>query len=293
MRTSSIIETIRAQFAIDSPPKSVADLINPCFRHIDDDLDRIEQIQKRVPGVINQLIAIHSEMRQKETECWFEFNSAAGDFIQGPYFSEPADTNETRTAKSNRLRSAQFKQALQSLTFSQFEDVCKAVLLELGVREAKETKRSKDHGIDFFGRLAVADIESSTIPFFRLTHRLKFWLIGQAKHYSGGKVSAPEIRDLVGSINLARFKEYATVTLLLKDLELRSCDPVFALFMTTGRFSADATRLAENSGVVLLDLQALATYLADKDIQLAGQSADEMSASLAAWATARCQLPAP
>jgi restriction endonuclease Mrr len=51
-----------------------------------------------------------------------------------------------------------------------------------------------------------------------------------------------------------------------KKLKVRPCDPVFHLFFTTSRLSADAWELLDQSGVVGMDGEMLAAFLADREI---------------------------
>ena len=64
----------------------------------------------------------------------------------------------------------------------------------------------------------------------------------------------------------------------MKSLPLRSCDPVFALFLTTGTFSRDAVKLANGSGVIIKDLDDICSLLADNRVGIApdGQISQEL-----------------
>ena len=48
------------------------------------------------------------------------------------------------------------------------------------------------------------------------------------------------------------------------------CDPVFFLFFTTGLISAPSWRLAVKSGIVALDGEMVASFLADHDVGVDG-----------------------
>ena len=52
----------------------------------------------------------------------------------------------------------------------------------------------------------------------------------------------------------------------LPSLNMRVCDPVFYLFMTTGRLSSQIQRLVEASGIIALDGDSIAALLADSEI---------------------------
>ena len=97
---------------------------------------------------------------------------------------------------------------------------------------------------------------------------MKVWLVGQAKHYDASQVSTKDIRELVGSVSLARTKTYAGSKDPLARLQMRSCDPVVYLFFTTGRISRDARDLLQKAGVVGMDGGQLAIFLADCGVGL-------------------------
>lgn len=131
------------------------------------------------------------------------------------------------------------------------------------------TPHSIDEGIDFYGVLNLSDLSNkSSKPIFPIFESsLKVWLIGQAKHYQKTKVATPDIREFVGSTNLGRSKVYSSVDSdKYKDLDIKVCDPVFMLFFTTGEISSFGWRLVRRSGVIAMDGERLATFLADKGI---------------------------
>ena len=59
------------------------------------------------------------------------------------------------------------------------------------------------------------------------------WLVGQSKHYPNTRISTAEIRELVGSVELARAKVFAGSTNPLDELRVRLCDTIIYLFFTT------------------------------------------------------------
>lgn len=250
----------------DSKPTHIKDVLVQILLRDHPELTAVEMADTYFERVRARLAALYASLQDAETDAAFEFNSSNGDYVQGPLFIEPRDPPAIVVAKQNRLRAQPVRNALKALTFAQFEILATALLSLLGAREFQRTVHSRDQGIDFFGRLSLGDLDSEDFPFFRFQDALQLWLVGQAKHYPDGKVSAPEIRNLVGAVNLARFKEYASTTELLRDLPLRSCDPVFALFLTTGKYTRDAVRLAENSGVVLRDIDDIAKFFCDEDV---------------------------
>lgn len=211
--------------------------------------------------------------------CTFEFNSSDQSFIQGACFVEPCDSLDLKQAKLRRSRWVEYTAALASVSAKEFEAVCRGVLGILGVSEPEITPYSVDEGIDFFGRVKMVDIAGYPAGFPRFTDKLAFWLVGQAKHYPVGQVTTPEIRELVGSVVLARSGEFSRRSSAYPNLAIRSCDPVFYLFFTTGLISSYGKRLLDASGVVGMDGPSLAAFLADSEVALVDGSfeAQELS----------------
>jgi hypothetical protein len=262
----SLISALKQRITPTSHPRSIATLVTEILRGEHSELAAFEIGGKFAPRVLAGLQRLRDDAIADNLDAWFAFNSSSPDHIQGPCFVEPRDTAETRTAKLNRLNRYPLRPIIEELSPAQFESLCVGLLGLLGARDFSGTKRTRDQGIDFYGRLVISDLDPNTSPFFHITDHLSVWLVGQAKHYPNGKVSSAEIRELVGSINLARFKEYASTTDLMKSLLLRSCDPVFALFLTTGTFSRDAIKLAKGSGVITKGLDDICSVLADNEI---------------------------
>lgn len=107
------------------------------------------------------------------------------------------------------------------------------VLKLIGARNIKLTKETRDEGIDFYGRLLVADLikPSSAFRFRPFESFLEIWLVGQAKHYRAIKVATPDLRELVGSVELASSCAFADLDPdKYPDLRIRVADPVFMLF---------------------------------------------------------------
>ena len=259
-----LIAAIRSRLALDAPPRSIQNLAEEVLQVDHSNLNAFELAAQYAPRLKTRLTRLRQEQIEAGIDPWFDFNSSSPHHIQGPCFVEPRDLPEVKAIKQNRLRAQPMRSVLESLSFEEFETVCVATLSLLGARDCHLTKRTRDQGIDFFGQLFLGDLEPTGFPFVRFQDDLKLWIIGQAKHYVGGKVSTPEIRNLVGSVNLARFKEYASTTELMSELPMRSCDPVLVLFLTTGTFTRDAKRLALNSGAILKDVGDLSKFLADR-----------------------------
>jgi restriction endonuclease Mrr len=101
------------------------------------------------------------------------------------------------------------------------------------------------------------------------------WMIGQAKHYIQGQVSTPDIRELIGSVVLARGRAFSSESAQYVDMHIRPCDSVFFLFFTTGRMSSRGWKLLASSGVIGMDGDMVAAFLADAGVGVRDGRFDE------------------
>ena len=194
-------------------------------------------------------------------------NSSSQDYIQGACFIEPGDSIDVIKQKNLRLHSDDFRDALMNLSAVQFETLCGKLLELLGVEDPEVTKRSADDGIDFFGawRLKTLLPEGLTPT---IQQQLNVWIIGQAKRYQTSQAGTPALRDLVGAIHLGRSGAFGGTSSPFRTHAIRISDPVFAFFVTTGSISANGWRLLERSGVVGIDGEMLAAFLADHGVAI-------------------------
>lgn len=123
---------------------------------------------------------------------------------------------------------------LRELTPRAFEHFCKELLVHLGFRNVEVTRRSQDGGIDGHG-----DFRQGAISI-----RSAF----QAKRWTENPVGRPEIDRFRGAIQ----GEYD-----------------HGVFLTTSRFSRDATDASYRKGaitILLLDAQAIADLLVERGL---------------------------
>jgi len=218
------------------------------------------------PAVRVSLGAYLDERNQAGQSYRFEFNASSNYMIQGACFVSPTDSASLGEAKRRRLQSARYPEILRTLTPREFEAVCRGVIVEMGADRATLTRSANDQGIDFFGLLSLRGRLAQSYPLPGFDSTLSVWLVGQAKHYLQTQVATPDIRELVGSVELARAGVYADSGAALAGLDMRRCDPVFYLFFTTGEISKDGWLLLKRSGVIAMDGETLATFLADSGV---------------------------
>jgi len=208
---------------------------------------------------------IAEETQLSQVPCC-ELNPANEDYLQGPCFVSPKLSEQEAKEKRLRANKKHYTDAFSKISNDKFETLCARVLSLWRVEEEFVSRRSADQGVDFFGRVPFGEIMKPSAIGNGAERQLKLWLVGQAKNYSSSQVSTKDIRELVGSVSLARSKTYAGSIDPLARLEMRTCDPVFFLFFTTGKLSKDAWDLLSKSGVVAMDGAQLAVFLADHGV---------------------------
>ncbi|MFT5180805.1 MAG: hypothetical protein ACI8S3_000681 [Alphaproteobacteria bacterium] len=170
----------------------------------------------------------------------FTFNSASVDYIQGTCYVEPGDKQDVTIAKRRRANTFKYSEAFKGINPTEFEILCGKIIELLNVVSPVVTKASADQGIDFFGQVPFGELMKPSAINPGAEQQLKIWLVGQAKHYTSTQVSTRDLRELVGSVALAKSKAYAGAKDPLAGFKIRNCDPVFYLFFTTGNISRDA-----------------------------------------------------
>ncbi len=270
-RPALIADLIYEQLPIDSKPIKLTSSIEKIIANNFVELDSVEKSCEWEAPVKSRLLNYIKRSEEKGVQPQIAFNSSSEYMIQGACFVEGSDSKEVAEQKKRRLLWRDYYEALRELSPHQFELLCRNVLEILGVRNARVTKRTKDEGIDFYGKLSVADLikPSSAFRFKPFESFLEIWLVGQAKHYGAVKVATPDLRELVGSVNLAVARAFADMNPnKYADLQIRVADPVFMLFFTTGQISIDGWQLITKSGIVAMDGEMLAAFLADHNVAI-------------------------
>ena len=193
--------------------------------------------------------------------------ASAEHLVKGYCYINPSDNSDVAGAKRSRLNIDPLLQEIRSLTFQEFEKFGACVLKELGAKPVKVTSHSEDQGIDFYGVLSLGQSSSLPAPFGQLAHDVKLLFAGQAKHYPTRPIGPELMRELIGSISLARYKVFTVSDDLFEEgIKLLPFNPLVAMFFTTGRFTRGALDLAKQSGVIAKSGEELAVFLADRNI---------------------------
>lgn len=212
----------------------------------------------------------------------YTFNPSSDYMIQGAALELPSDSQADVAWKRRRARLADYAAALRGLSPQDFEALCAGILELIGVADPTCTPYVADQGIDFYGKLPLERwvLPEDLSP--TLQKQMSMWLIGQAKHVGGSPVGTSTIRELVGAVQLARSRAFSGTRTTFGDLEVRPCDAVVCALFTTGGVSTHVWRLIQRSGVLAMDGEMLAAFMAEQEVGVdtdAGFSPD----GLARW----------
>lgn len=221
------------------------------------------------------LLEIRAITRQKrniaeiEGTSWdIELFGSDEEWIRGASFEDLSLSRNTRIARAHRAHVKEVKAAILELTPNEFERACTIVLEKLGCQNPHTSPARDDGGIDFYGQLALKGRLDTELPLGGIDSHVNVWLIGQAKHYPKHAIQTAVIREMVGSVELARtggaIHSWA-------GLSLRPFDAVVMLVFTTGGFSSGSESLLAKSGMLAMNGDQLATFLCDIGMGFSGQ----------------------
>lgn len=237
-------------------------------------------------AVIERLRRELNELQRLGRPARVAFNSSSVELVQGACFVEPGDPPELAEKKGRRSRLGSYLTAIQELSPQEFEKLC-GILIELfGVEAPTVTQQSADEGIDFYGRLKGESVffpKEDLNP--TIQRQLSIWLVGQAKQYLKTQAGTPEIRDIVGAVYLGRAGAASGESSPFPDMRIRVSDPVFTMLVTGGTLSSRAWELLERSGVIGVDGELLAAFLADRGV---GPGDDATPEEFKEWLAEAC-----
>lgn len=269
--------------AVDAPPRQTRDvllhIINQKGWFLGSQAE--DQAEVWLPRFVSRAQFLITSLLDSGHHVSFCFNSSGFDYLQGSCYPEPSDADHIVEAKRRRANTARIFERCQTLTPEQFEQLSGKILLLLKVDTPFVSRRTADQGIDFFGRVSFGQIIKPSFLPGGAEKNMSVWLLGQAKHYPETKIGTGEIRELVGSVELARAKIFAGTVDPLSELTARLCDPIIYIFFTSGRYSRDSIDLISKSGVLSFDGLQIGQFLADHGIGLVDGAFD--SASFEKW----------
>lgn len=263
MKAKDVVTQLEVTIGIVGSPVRLIDAIAHALQDLG--LPEIQAVEKAelLEESVRDLIAEEEEVSPLPKLAIITY---AEHFVSGYCYVNSSDSPEIAAAKSSRLNTNPLLQEIRNLTFQEFELFGACVLKELGAKLVKVTPHSDDQGIDFYGVFSLGQNFLLPTPFGQLAHDVRVLFAGQAKHYPTNPIGPELIRELVGSISLARYKVFTTSDEIFDDLKLLPFNPLVAMFFTTGRFTSGALELAQKSGVIARAGEQLAVFLADRGI---------------------------
>jgi hypothetical protein len=183
----------------------------------------------------------------------FENRRKAGELLRFKFL----DADGTRVAGIGpvwKSRLTVFQDALNTLTDTEFEALSARVLLLLGCTEAWVTPQSHDQGLDAFG---YAPGCGEKVP-IEISRQYKLVCLAQAKHYRKTRVGSRDIREFVGSRELAIHEIFSTEDRKYSDLKLPAYGPISMVFITTEELPRTVKLMGRGAGIIVISAQDLA-----------------------------------
>lgn len=262
-RIDRVLSRALPRVGIDDPPRPIRDLLRDTisdmsYSQIDAEIFSEELTENARIRIIQQI----NEHVADGRSLIFALNSSNDSYIQGACFVElGVDDDDAARRKRERSTASHILSALSEVSPLDFERLCVVALHQLGAHDLHLTPYTADQGVDFYGRLGFSGILSELIGYPPILNKLRVWVIGQAKHYPSGQAATFDLRELTGSVQLARSSAYAMTGDRYPGLRVRPCDPVFSVFITSGSISRDSWLLCRSSGVIAIDGVALVHIL--------------------------------
>lgn len=223
------------EYAPDSPPATLTDWVEKILRLKYSDEFVSEFVIKSLDRVRDILVSEFNERFDNSHSLRFRFIDDIGEKIEG-------------IGHTDHKEKIEFQNAINELSPSEFESLSAYVLKLAGCTAFWKTPESHDQGLDAFGYFQF--FERNSGDWFAGVPRLT--LLAQAKHFSDSKVGSKDIREFIGSFDLALHKIYSTVDEKYTDLDILPFAPVGLLFITTEEIPLTVKRLGIRSGVIVL-----------------------------------------
>lgn len=276
MTPKKLVDHLETSIGIDGPPRRIDEAIERalCEQFGLPPIQAAERAEALIDPVRRAIIKREMARQGEGIVAALTVLGGSHDTVAGSCFVLSSDSQEIAGAKRSRLHHVPLLEAMQAMSFSQFEQFGACVLKELGAQRVTVTPHAGDQGIDFFGRLNIGELQGSPVPFFKLAHDVELRFAGQAKHYPNRSIGPSVLREIVGAVILARSKTFSKDIDVFDGLDLRALSPVLPLVFTTGNVSSGAVRLAKDAGMIVRSGAQLAVFLADRGVGMRQNESD-------------------
>ncbi|WP_179251258.1 restriction endonuclease [Enemella evansiae] len=233
-------------------------------------LDIAFEIAETVLPAVRVMMSRFQADAESEGTAWrVELYGSGEEWIRGASFADMSLEASVQKVRANRAHVSEVKAELVSLDPSEFERGCTTILKALGCDEPHTSPIRDDGGIDFYGQLKLKGRLDAGLPLGGVDARANVWLLGQAKHYPTRPIQTAALRELVGSVELART---GGAIHTWEGLTLNPFDASLMLMFSTGHFTSGSRTLLAQTGILAMNGEQLATFLCD--VGLGFDSAD-------------------
>lgn len=257
-----------------SPPREASELIIAVGNEkgwFTSQAEAIDKASAWKPALLKRLRAALTELREVEHPVRFDFNSSNPEMVQGHCYPNSADSPELMRSKEARSHADSYRDGVRLLTATDFEAICRGILSLIGCQNAILTRASGDQGIDVFGEFTMRGRLDLTYHLGGPDSMMNFWIMGQAKHYTG-EIGPNQIREFVGAQDLARRGIGYDNGEALSAFTAKPYQPVLLFFLTTGPITRGAWTLAKRTGIIVFDEEMISALLADHEVATASNA---------------------
>jgi hypothetical protein len=281
MSPKLILRALEVRIGLSGEPRQLRDVLELEFLSRGHSAASAAEQVDRVSAKVAAELLRHQAAKVEAGEiAILGLRDTAGQIVHGSSYIFGDDPDDVRSSKLNRTFAEQIRAHIVSLSYSQFEQFGRAVLKEIGCPDPKVTQHAGDQGIDFYGDISVGSIAGINVNMMKLMHEAKFIIVGQAKHYPDSNIGPGLVRELVGTLVLARTRTFSKEGIdLLSEVVLRPFSPALAIMFTTGGFTKGARHLAQQAGLITFSGWQLAVFLADRGVGLVDAAGGKAFAS--------------
>lgn len=239
----------------------------------DDDAEWVLEDDGRVARVHRHLEKVVGSYEERRVVPPLRQSEATKRFYLFVVAADPGDSDEVAERRRRFALHYNLLDLLRSMDPTLFEDLCGRVLSEIGCSATYVTQASQDYGVDFFGRMPLAQLPSAITHDITATARvlgaLSMFLFGQAKRYNAKNVvddgELKELESTWADVARARTDGQLSIDIErgLKLVNWRAADPILLVFATTSAYTRRALEFANRKGVITLDGDQLAQLLLD------------------------------
>ncbi len=154
---------------------------------------------------------------------------------------------------------------------SEFEHLCASLLRKAGCSQVFVTQRTGDEGIDVIAHMETPPADERLQRLMRnLTGGPDTILVAQCKKHEKHRVGVEKLREFIGAtyatFQLAQQSTPPRGARRLRELGWKPKSSTVLAFFTTSQYTADAARLADELGIILIDGEGIVQGLIESEV---------------------------